>query len=306
MLASATFASAQDLGDRDYKLRVDVELVQLPVSVVDKHGLPVRGLPREAFSVYEDKIQQDISIFKQEDTAVSVGLVIDVSGSMLAKLNKLKAAANTFIRESNPMDETAIVTFAEDVFLDQDFSGKNGSFDGLGDLRSNGGTAFYDAVYLAAKYLEDNGSHEKKVLIVVSDGEDNKSRYTLSQVLRAVGESKIIVYTVGLLSSDLYGYTVEADGAKKGLQQLAEVTGGAFFSPKNENQVEEICTRIARDLRNQYTIGYRPSNQNNDGSWRKVVVKFTPPKNTPSLKIRTKQGYYAPTAKRETIAETLK
>jgi VWFA-related protein len=154
-------------------------------------------------------------------------------------------------------------------------------------------------VFLAANYLQKHGSHEKKVLLVISDGEDNKSKYNLDQVLRTVSESKIMVYTVGLLSSDLYGYGIDGGTAKKSLRRLAEVTGGAYFFPKGVNQVEEICTKIARDLRNQYTIGYRPSNEKLDGSWRKVVVRFTPPKNTPNVKVRTKQGYYAPAAKRE-------
>jgi Ca-activated chloride channel family protein len=307
LVAAVTLSSAQNLEHHDYKLTVDVELVQLPVSVIDKHGLAVRGLQQESFKVYEDKILQNISLFKQEDAPLSVALVIDVSGSMLEKLNRLKAAVTTFMLASNPQDETAIVTFGEEVFLEQDLNGDTANLNrAFTDLPSNRGTAFYDAVYLAARYLQHSGFYEKKVLLVVSDGEDNKSKYDLRQVLKAVGESKIIVYTVGLLSSDSFPYGVNGTTPKKSLQQLAEVTGGAFFFPKSVNQVEEICTRIARDLRNQYTIGYRPSNPNLDGSWRKIVVRLDPPKNTPSVKVRTKQGYYAPVIKREPVAGSLK
>jgi Ca-activated chloride channel homolog len=307
LLAAVMPSFAQKPGNPDYKVTVDVELVQLPVSVLDKHGLPVRGLQQEYFTVYEDKTLQNISLFKQEDTPLSVGLVIDASGSMLEKLERLKTAAKIFIQASNPADETAIVTFAQEVFLEQDFTGAKINLGGaLSDMPSNAGTALYDAVFLAAKYLQSNGSHEKKVLLVVTDGEDNKSKHDLREVLKELGESKIIVYTVGLLSSGFSDYGIEGDTPKKLLQRMADVTGGASFFPKSTNQVEEICTRIAHDLRNQYTIGYRPSNSNLDGSWRKVQVRLNPPKNSPSCKVRTKQGYYAPLVKGQPERESLK
>jgi Ca-activated chloride channel family protein len=302
LAAAVTLSSAQGQEDHPYALKVDVELVQLPVSVLDKHGLPVRGLRREHFIVYEDKVLQDISLFKQEDIPLSVGLVIDASSSMIDKLERLSAAAMTFVRESNPEDETSIVSFGTDVYVEQDFT------QNLRDLRRalmgihpNGDTALYDAVLLSAQHLQQNGSREKKVLLVVSDGEDNKSKYHLKDVLKAARELKVIVYTVGLLSSDFSPYGTYGDTGKKALKELAEGTGGASFFPKNLNEVEQVCIRIARDLRNQYTVGYRPSNRNLDGSWRKVSVRINPPKDTPSLKIRTKQGYYAPAMKSEPV-----
>src|SRR5262249_42946978 len=153
LLAAVTLSSAQNLEHRDYKLTVDVELVQLPVSVVDKQGLAVRGLQQEFFKVYEDKVLQDISLFKHEDTPLSVALLIDVSGSRLETLNSLRAAVTTFMRASNPEDETAIVTFGEEVFLEQALSGGKADLSrAFSDLPSNRGTAFYDAVFLAAKY----------------------------------------------------------------------------------------------------------------------------------------------------------
>jgi VWFA-related protein len=240
LLAAATLSSAQILDDRDYQLTVDVELVQLPVSVVDKQGLPVRGLLQEHFTVYEDKVMQDISLFKQEDIPLSVGLVIDASGSMLDKQDRLNTAAMTFVRESNPDDETSIVSFGEEVFLEQEFTRDTRELNrALTRIAANGNTALYDAVFLAARYLQDNGSHEKKVLLVVSDGEDNKSKYSLKQVLEAVSESKIIVYTVGLRSSGLSAYGMNTEIGKQALQQLAKVTGGASFFPV----ICEISTR---------------------------------------------------------------
>jgi Ca-activated chloride channel homolog len=294
LLAFAKLSSGQNTNDRDYNLSVDVELVQLPVSVLDKNGTPIRGLQQAHFSVYEDKVEQQISLFKQEDIPLSVGLVIDSSGSMSDKLDRLNAAALTFVRESNRDDETSIVSFADEAVLEQDFTKDTKELgQALNGIAANGNTALYDAVLLAARHLNQHGSHEKKVLLVVSDGDDNKSKYKLEDALKALQESKIMLYSIGLLDSDaIYAYS--SNGGKKALKKLAEATGGASFFPKNVNQVEEICQRIARDLRNQYTVGYKPSNGKLDGSWRKIQVRVNPPKTISKIKVRTKQGYYAP------------
>jgi VWFA-related protein len=297
LLAAVSMASSPAQDSRDYNLSVDVELVQLPVSVLDKHGFPVQGLKQEHFSVYEDKVLQDISLFKQEDVPLSVGLVVDVSGSMTDKLSTLNTAAATFVQESNPEDETAVVSFGDDVSLDQDFTQNISELNrSLSEIRPNGGTSLYDAVVLAAKHVEENGYHEKKVLLIISDGVDNHSKYQLKQVLQTIRESKIIVYSIGLLSDDAYGYLFGEDG-RKALKQLAEVTGGAAYFPRGTREVEKVCRRIAKELRNQYTIGYKPSNDKLDGSWRKTVVKVNPPKTVSTGKIRAKQGYYAPVAR---------
>jgi Ca-activated chloride channel homolog len=213
----------------------------------------------------------------------------------------------TFVRESNPEDETSIVSFGDDVNLEQDFTSNTHKLNlALAGISSTGNTSLYDAVMLAARHLKEEGFHEKKVLLVVSDGEDNHSQYKLKEVLAAIRESKIILYTVGLITS--YSTSMFGEVGKKPLKQLAEVTGGASYFPKNVSDVEEVCKRIARDLRNQYTIGYRPSNETLDGSWRKVVVQVNPPKTTPKVRVRTKQGYYAPAAheRRDGSQATLK
>jgi VWFA-related protein len=295
LLAVSTLSLAQNLNDRDYNLTVDVELVQLPISVLDKDGLPVRGLQQANFTIYEDKVQQDITLFKHEDIPLSVALVIDASGSMSDKLERLHASAMTFVRESNPDDETAIESFADDVTLEQDFTRNQHTLSrALAGITPNGNTSLYDAVFLAAKHLNEQGFHDKKVLLVVSDGEDNKSRYKLKEVLSAIRESKIILYAVGLLTPE--PLFTPNDG-KKALKKLAEATGGASFFPKNLNEVEEICKKIARDLREQYTVGYKPSNNQQDGSWRKIQVRVNPPKTISNIKVRTKQGYYAPSTR---------
>ena len=169
------------------------------------------------------------------------------------------------------------MSFGDDVFLQQDFTRNLGDLSrALGGISPYGYTALYDAVLMATKHLQQNGSLDKKVLLVVSDGEDNRSRNKLSEVVKVVAESKVIIYTVGLLNSGFSIYGPQADSGKKALKQLAEVTGGASFFPKNVNEVEKICMRIARDLRNQYMIGYRPSNEKMDGAWRKVAVQLEP------------------------------
>jgi len=301
MLAVVTLSSAQSLGNNDYSVSVNVELVQLPVSVLDKSGFPVRGLREQDFAVYEDKVSQDITLFKQEDIPSSVVLVVDTSSSMFNKLKRVNSAALTFVRGSNPEDETAIVTFGSTVRLDQPFTANTNELrQTLAGILPNGYTALYDAVFQAAEYLKEVGSQEKKILLIISDGEDNRSKYKLKEVLEVIRESKIIVYSIGLLRDVSYSLTYADDG-KRALKQLAEVTGGAAFFPDGVDQVEQVCERIARDLRNQYTIGYKPHNEKLDGSWRKVIVRVNPSKTIPKVKVRTKQGYYAPLAKEATL-----
>ena len=289
LLARPTISRIQKVDDRDYKLGVNVELVQLPVSVLDKKGMPIRGLSQEDFSVYENKIRQDISLFKQEDIPLSVGLVVDASSSMYKKRDRLNLAAMTFVQESNPQDETSVISFADGVNLEQEFTANPDDLRyALNRIQSIGKTALYDAIYLAAQHLKDEAVHDKRVLLVMTDGDgDNQSKLKLKQILALLRESHIIVYTVGLLSVEDEG------GGGFALKQIAEAGGGAAFFPRNARDVEEVCRRIARDLRNQYTIGYRPSNETMDGSWRKIQVQVNPPKTIAKFTVRTKKGYYA-------------
>jgi Ca-activated chloride channel family protein len=299
LLLSVVMASpAQEPVDRSHALSVNVELVQLPISVLDNHGLPIPGLQKEHFTVFEDKVPQTISLFSQEDTPASVALVLDVSGSMSDKMPLVVAATQAFLKACNPENETAVVAFGEDATIQQDFvHGPINLYDVLRGLPSDRGTALYDAVYFSVMHLEKKGSHERKVLLVITDGDDNRSQHDLTQVLKSIGNTQVTVYTLGLLDESPYGYDSESATAKKALKELAKVTGGMSFFPGNLKQVEAVSTGIARDLRTQYTIGYRPSNENLDGAWRKVLVRLDPPKKTPHFTIRTKPGYYAPTTK---------
>jgi len=300
LIAVTTLLSAQSSQSPDYTLRVQVELVQLPVSVIDEKGHPVRGLPQHYFKIYEDRVQQDISFFKQEDVPVSIGLVIDASSSMFDKQDRTNAAALTFVRESNPEDETFVVSFGDQPHLEQDFTRSIRRLNrSLNRIAPRGNTALFDAVQFAARHLE-RGTHEKKVLVVVSDGEDNKSRLKLRDVLEEIRESKIILYSVGLLSSEaaLINNGPFKGKAKKALQDFSEVTGGRAFFPKSLNDVDEVCRTIAHDIRNQYAIGYRPSNDKMDGTWRTVNVQVQIPKGKPKVRVHTKKGYYSPNGAR--------
>jgi VWFA-related protein len=290
--------------DRDYMLNVDVQLVQLPVSVVDKEGRLVDGLARDRFQVFEDGVQQQISLFKHEDIPLSVGLVIDNSGSMRNKRERVNSAALTFVRESNPDDETFIVTFDNDAYLEQDFTGSiDDLITALAHLETRGETALYDAVNLSVDHLR-GGKRDKKAILLVSDGEDNSSKYSMGKVVEALRQSRVTLYAIGLLQeNDQYGgllKTPSSKKAKEALKQFAETTGGQAYFPKSVDEVADLCKHIAHDLRSHYTIGYTPSNKKLDGSWRSVKVKVNPPANSKVATVRTKPGYYAPRASAET------
>jgi Ca-activated chloride channel homolog len=287
--------------DDDFVIAVDVELVQLPVSVLDKNNQMVDGLLQEHFQVYENNVLQKIKLFKHEDIPLSVGLVIDNSGSMRNKRERVNTAALGFARESNPDDETFIVNFDDSAYLEQDFTGSIGDLvDALDNIDTRGETAFNDAVYLSLDHVKD-GKRDKKALLVISDGEDNVSKYGFNKVLEHARETKdVTIYAIGLLEeNDQRGGLFKKPPSKKAkdsLMQLAEMTGGQAYFPKSIDEVEELCKKIATDLRNQYTIGYTPSNDRLDGSWREIKVKVNPPSNVSKVTVRTKQGYYAPSS----------
>lgn len=284
--------------DKDYVLSVETTLVDLPVSVLDKDGRPVNGLTKENFAVFEDKIQQEIKLFKHEDIPLSVGLVIDNSGSMRNKRERVNSAALTFVRDSNPEDETFIVNFDDSAYLEQDFTGSIGDLiDALDNLDTRGETALYDAVYLSAGKVKE-GKKDKKAILLISDGEDNTSKYGLNKVIETLRESKVTLYAIGLLEeNDQRGGLFRKPPSKKArevLEKFAEITGGQAFFPKSLDEVEEICKTIAHDLRNHYTIGYSPTNKKLDGTWRDITVRVNPPKSVAKVTLRTKPGYYAP------------
>jgi VWFA-related protein len=294
-------SSQQKPGNKDFTIKVDVDLVQLPVTVVDKDGRGVTGLQQEHFEVFEDKVRQEITLFKHEDIPLSVGLVIDNSGSMRSKRDRVHSSALTFVRESNPDDQTFVVAFDEDAYIEQEFTGSMGDLvDALENLDPRLGTALYDAIWASLDYVQ-KGVLEKKVLLVISDGEDADSKTTYDKLLAYVRKTRDIpIYAIGLLeendqrSGGLFGRNRPSKKAKDALTEIAALTGGKAYFPKTADEVEEICARIARDLRNQYTVGYSPSNTKLDGTYRTIRVEIKPPRNLGKLTHHTRQGYTAP------------
>jgi Ca-activated chloride channel family protein len=277
-------------GQRIPKFTAEARLVVLHATVLDKDKHLVMDLTKNDFKVFEDNVEQQIRDFKREDIPVSVGIVVDNSGSMREKRSRVSAAALTFVRTSNPDDEVFIVNFNDEAFLDQDFTDSLELLkEGMEKIDSRGGTAFYDALQMSLDHLKEGGRKSKKVLLLVTDGEDNASRMALDQLVKYVHESEAVIYTVGLLSDE---NPRPAKRAKKALEAVSEASGGAAFFPKNVNEVEGIATRIARDIRNQYVLTYTPSNAANDGSYRSVAVKAES-KNRGKLLVRTRTGYYA-------------
>jgi len=284
--------------EKDYTLPVEVNLVEIPVSVLDKDGHPVDGLKQENFQVFEDKVQQTIKTFRHEDIPLSVGLVIDNSGSMRNKRERVNSAALAFARESNPDDETFIVNFDDSAYLEQDFTGSIGDLvDALDNIDARGETALYDAIYLSADHLK-SGKKDKKAILLITDGEDNVSKYKFDKVFDTLRQSKgVTLYAIGLLEEDdqrggLF-HPAPSKKAKADLIKFADVTGGQAFFPKNLDEVEDITKRIAHDIRNHYTITYTPTNAHLDGTYREITVKVTPPKNMGKITSHAKPGYYA-------------
>jgi VWFA-related protein len=286
--------------DDTFKLpSVDVELVQIPVSVTSKDGKPVDSLPQSSFQVLEDNVVQDIKLFVHEDIPLSLGLVIDNSGSMRNKKQRVNAAALNFVRDSNPEDETFIVEFADDAQLVQQFTrSMSALLESIGSYQGGVGTALYDAVYLSLDHLQ-HGTRDKKALLVITDGEDMDSKYGLNALIEHVKASKnVTIFAIGILEeNDDRGGLFSASPAKKAkadLKKITELSGGEAYFPKTVEEVSDICKTIARDLRNQYTLGYSPKNTKTDGTYRNVIVKVTPPSGTTKPTVRAKPGYTAP------------
>ena len=274
--------------DDVYIFKKEVDEVTLHATVVDDHFRPITTLGKGDFTVFEDGKPQKITSFRNEDIPVALGIVIDNSGSMREKRPQVNAAAINLVRSSNPQDKVFVVNFNEEYFLDQDYTGSIPKLkDALERIESRGGTALYDAVVASADHLKKSGELEKKVLLVVTDGEDNASRESLEQALRRLQEQNgPTIYTIGLLSDE------HGKRARRALREMAEDTGGVAFFPNNLNEVEAITQQIAHDIRNQYTIGYKPTTPQSAGGYRTVKVEANA-KGYKKLQVRTRSGYYA-------------
>jgi Ca-activated chloride channel homolog len=274
-----------------YTIRVDVDMVVLHASVRNRKGILVSGLGKDNFQVYEDGVLQQIDYFSHEDIPVTVGLVVDNSGSMRPKRPEVIAAALAFARSSNPEDQMFAVSFNENVSFglpaDQPFTDKGIELEAaLSRIAADGMTALYDAVAAALAHL-NKGNRDKKVLLVVSDGDDNASQHNQAQVMAMAEQSDAIIYTIGLFDPH------DPDRNPRMLKQLAKATGGEAFLPRSVRDVVPICEKIAHDIRNQYTIVYVPTNRRQDGSYRVLQVKAGT-HDRDRLLVRTRAGYHAP------------
>jgi Ca-activated chloride channel homolog len=276
-----------------YTLTRDVDEVILSATVIDDHGRLVSGLHKDDFQVSEDGKPQNITSIQEQDIPVSIGLLVDNSGSMRTKRQAVNEAALDMVRASNPDDETFVVNFADEAYIDQDFTNQiNKLHDGLAHLDSKGGTALYDAVIASADYMAKNAKKAKEVLLIITDGEDNASGTNLEETVRRIQDLQgPVVYSMGLLFDDTGGGGRESRRARRALQLLSDETGGLAFFPKNVGQVDEVAAEVARDIRNQYTIGYHSSKPASLGGYR-VVRAEAKTKGYGKLTVRTRPGYF--------------
>jgi Ca-activated chloride channel homolog len=284
-----------------FKISAQVNLTVLRATVLDKRGRMINDLTKNDFEVYEDGAPQKLSVFSHADIPVTMGIAIDDSGSMKEKRPSVNAAALAFVETSNPSDQTFIVNFNDAYYLDTpgDFAANMEDLHAaLGKINSSGGTALYDAVMASLDHLR-LGNRDKKVLLVITDGEDDASRYQFTDLLKYAQQSNAVIYTIGLLGGGdtdtklFKTLTHEDRHAKKILEQLAEATGGDAYFPRSLDDVDPICRQVAHDIRNQYTLAYYPTNKNLDGSFRTVRVNAFEHGTRKKLVVRTRPGYYA-------------
>jgi len=277
-------------------IQVDVNLVVVGVTVTDPFDRIVTGLDKSNFQVFDEKVPQQIATFSTEDAPISVGMIFDSSGSMSDKIEKSKEAALQFFKTSNPEDEFMLINFSERANLISSFTSK---FERLQDrllfVKAGGRTALLDAIYLGLNQMKQARS-SRKALLVISDGGDNHSRYTESEIKRAVKESDAQIYAVAILEPlASRNRTPEEAAGPSLLSDLAEVSGGRMFSVEDPGELPDIAEKISIELRNEYIIGYKPSNLVRDGRWRRIKVKLDPPRGLPPLQVYARTGYYAPT-----------
>ena len=271
----------------------NTDLITLTVTVTDVYGRYVTGLNKNAFTIQDNKEPQEITFFSDDDSPVSVGVLFDVSGSMSGdKIMRARDALSRFMETSHQGDEYFLIGFNSRAQLLLDRTRNSTAvLDKMTFVDTKGETALYDACYLGVEKVK-RGTHQKRALLLISDGQDNNSRYTFNELRRLLKESDVLIYAIGILGGNDAGSSLGM-GGQAILDELASVSGGKAFFPNTTAEMNEIFERIALELRHQYSIGYRPTNFTPDGKWRKIKVKITPPRGLPRLFVRSKEGYYA-------------
>ncbi|HWD98522.1 MAG TPA: VWA domain-containing protein [Bryobacteraceae bacterium] len=291
VIAAFCFSGRTQIPD----IRVDTTLVEIPVSVADSLNRAVIGLDKENFRIFEDGVEQKIAHFSGEDAPLSVGLVVDTSGSMGLKLGISRKAASEFLKTMNASDDAFLIEFSDQARMVEDFTSRPADIERqLEDLRPGGLTALLDGLNLGVSEMK-KAKNPRKALIVISDGGDNHSTYTPAQIREAVRAADVEIYAMGVFEPMLFpGLPLEEISGPKLLAKLSEQTGGRAFGARNDDQLPAIAERIAVELRNQYVLGYYPKSQARDGKYRSIEVKVSVPKGFPEVKARWRVGYYAP------------
>jgi Ca-activated chloride channel homolog len=281
-----------DDGSEEKPITSNTDLVTLTLTVTDQYNRYVSGLTKKNFVITDNGEEQDLTFFSDTDAPVSVGILFDVSGSMSGeKIQRARKALERFINTSHPSDEYYLIAFNDkaQLLLDRTRNGE-AVLQKLTLVKPNKNTALYDAVYLGVERVT-RGSHQKKAVLIISDGEDNNSRYKFTEVRRMCKESDVNIYSIGLYDrNDANGLGLQGQSF---LTELSSVTGGEAFFPQTNVEMDEIFERIALELRHQYSVGYTPTKFSPDGKWRKVKVKVKPPRGFPRLVVRSREGYYA-------------
>lgn len=298
--AAATAVAAPDvtapsigLKTASRPLKVDVNLVLVPVTVTDPMNRLVTGLEKDNFALVEGSQGQQIQTFSSEDAPLSLGVIFDMSGSMSNKIEKSKQAVIEFFKTANPDDEFFLIGFSDKPELLVDYTSSVEDIQSqLVFANAKGRTALLDAIYMGIKKMK-SAHHEKKALLIISDGGDNRSRYTDNEIKSLVKEADVEIYAIGLFDNS--PATSEERYGPYLLNEISDVTGGRMFRVDDPNELTDVATKIGVELRNQYVLGYRPTNGAHDGKWRKVKVKLVPPKGLPPLTVHAKTGYYSPT-----------
>jgi Ca-activated chloride channel homolog len=291
LLLSTLLADPQTPVSYQPSVKVDVELVSVHASVTDSQGQPVTGLGKRGFQIWEDKVQQEIQYFSTEEVPVSVGVIFDVSSSMASKLPAARESVTQFLRTGTTKDEYTLIEFNNHVQVAQDFTGDTAEFrNRLAFVSSSGSTALYDAVYLGIEKLR-HAHNPRKALLLVTDGEDNHSHYTLSDLKELAKESDIQIYAIGMGGFVIPTMTKGHIPGPKILQDLVDLTGGQAFFTTHTESLEGICSKISASLRHEYVIGYSSTNLSKDGKWRKLRFRVS---SVSHASVHARSGYYAP------------
>jgi Ca-activated chloride channel homolog len=286
-------ATPTPIDDSKKPIAVRTDLVTLTLTVTDLYGRYVSGLSKEAFTITDNNKEQEVTFFSDSDAPISVGILFDVSGSMGGdKIKKARTALQRFISSSHPSDEYFLIAFNSraELLLDRTRDA-DAVLEKLTLIQPARNTALYDAVYLGLERVT-RGSHQKRALLIISDGQDNSSRYNFGEVRRLMKESDVVTYGIGILDRGDSGSQMGMQG-QAFLDELASVSGGKSFYPNGAAEMDEIFERIALELRHQYSVGYTPTDFQPDGKWRRVKVKVNPPRGLPRLSVRGREGYYA-------------